>query len=271
MNRRDFIRAGAVAALAGPMLARAAEADPFKGLKVGVHSYSLRSFPLDKAIELTRELGVKFFSVNPVHIPLKSTPEQLAEARKKIADAGLTLLEAGVIGINKEMPGARAAFEYAKALGLKNIVAKVSLDAFDTIDALLKEFDVRVAIHNHGPSDTYKVPQDILNALKGHDPKIGACVDIGHYERAGAKGADSLRQLKGHIFDVHFKDVSKAEDSGQPVVVGTGVIDIPAVFQTLLDMKYPDGVMLEYEADAKNPMPGMRKSFEYVRSVLAKM
>jgi sugar phosphate isomerase/epimerase len=271
MNRREFIRAGAVAAAAAPMIARAAEGDPYKGLKVGVHSYSLRSFPLDKAIELTGELGVKFFSVNPIHIPLKSTPEQLAEARKKIADAGLTLLEAGVIGIGQDIKAARAVFEYAKALGLKNIVAKVSLDAFDTIDTLLKDYDIRVAIHNHGPSDTYKVPQDILTAIKGHDPRIGACVDIGHYERAGAKGADSLRQLKGHIFDVHFKDVSKTEEKGGPVVVGTGVIDIPAVFKTLLDMKYPDGVMLEYEADAKNPMPGMKKSFEYVRSVLAKV
>lgn len=255
--------------MSAPLLARAAAADPYRGLKVGVHSYSLRTFPLDKALEMTRELGVKYLSVNPVHIPLKSTADQLAEARKKIDDAGLMLLEAGVISVSKDMKATRAVFEYAKALGLKAIVIKAALDGFDTLDQLLKDYDVRLAIHNHGPSDTYKVPDDILRAIKDHDPRIGACVDIGHYERAGVKGGDALRALKGHIYDVHFKDVDKREDKGGPVVVGTGVIDIKDVFKFLLGVSFPYGVMLEYEADAKDPMPGMKKSFEFARTTLA--
>jgi len=271
MSRRSFIGTGAAAALAWPAAARAADQDPYRGLKVGVHTYSLRSFPLDKALSLTNELGVKYLSVNPIHIPLKSTPDQLAEARRKIADAGLTLLEAGVISVGKDIKATRPVFEYAKALGLKTIVIKAALDSLDTLDQLLKEYDVRLAIHNHGPTDTYKVPEDVLRAIKDHDPRIGACVDIGHYERAGVKGGDALRALKGHSYDVHFKDVDKREDSGGPVVVGTGVIDIADVFKFLLGVSFPYGVMLEYEADAKDPMPGMKKSFEFARSVLAKI
>ncbi len=273
MTRRNFLQAGAAAALAGSRASRGAETsrDPWRGLKVGVHSYSLRSFPLDKAIAMTCELGVNYFSVNPVHIPLKSTPEQLAEARKKIADAGLTLLEAGVISVTRDLDKTRPVFEYAKALGLKTIVIKAELDSFDTLEQLLKEYDVRLAIHNHGPTDIYKTPEDVLRAVRNRDARIGACVDLGHYERAGVKAADALRALKARAFDVHIKDVNKREGSGGPVVVGAGVIDFDDVFKTLLGMNYSHGVMLEYEADAKDPMPGMRKSLEFVREKLAKL
>jgi len=271
MSRRNFLRAGTVAALATPMIARAADGDPYKGLKVGVHTYSLRAFKLDEALAMTRELEVKYLSVNPIHIPLKSTASELAEAHSKIADAGLTLLEAGVINVSKDIAITRSAFEYAKALGLKTLVAKAALDSYNTLDNLLRDYDVRVAVHNHGPSDTYKTPDDILMAIEDHDRRIGACVDIGHYERAGVKAGDALRALKGHIYDVHIKDVSKGDEGGKPVVIGTGVIDIADVLKYLLGSNYGDGVMLEYEADEKNPMPGMKKSFEFIRATLAKI
>jgi len=271
MSRREFVRAGAAAAMMVPLVARAAEKDPYRGLKFGVHSYSLRKFSLDQAIKMTRGLDVRYLSINPVHLPLNSTKEQIVEARGKIADAGLTLLEAGVISMGKDIQKTRQAFEYAKALELKTIVCNPSLDSFDTLDKLLKDYDVRLAVHNHGPEGIYKAPDDVLPVIKNHDPRIGACVDIGHYERAGVKAGDALRALKGRIFDVHFKDVDKREAKGKPVVAGTGVIDFEDVFKFLLGISYPDAVMLEYEADADNPMPGMKKSFEFAQSLLAKL
>lgn len=253
------------------MVSRAAEKNPYHGLKFGVHTYSLRNFPLDKALAMTRELGVRYLSINPKHLDLKSTPEQIAEARRKIEDAGLTLLEAGVINMTKDIKETSRVFEYAKALGLKTIVCNPSLDSFDILDKLLKDYEVRLAIHNHGPEGIYKTPDDVLRAIKDHDPRIGACVDLGHYERAGVKASDALRALKGRLFDIHFKDVNKPEAKGGPVVVGTGIIDYENVFKSLLGLSYPYGVMLEYEADEKDPLPGMKKSFEFARSVLAKM
>ena len=272
ISRRDFIRASAAAALAAPLVARAADAkDPWHGLKVGVHSYSLREFTFDQVLTMTKELGVKYLSLNPKHVPLESPADKLADAKSKIDDAGLILLEAGVIGLSKDINKTRQAFDYAKGLGLKTIVCNPDLDSFDTLDKLLRDYDVRLAVHNHGPEGIYKVPEDVLQAIKGHDKRIGACVDLGHYERAGVKAGDALRQLKGCIYDVHFKDVDKAEAKGKPVVVGTGVVDLTDAFKFLLGINFRDGVMLEYEADAKDPMPAMRKSLEYVQSVLAKI
>jgi len=269
INRRDFIRAGALGALAASPLARAADGDPYRGLKVGVHSYSLRKFSLEQALEMTRQLGVKYLSVNPIHVPLKSPTDQLVEARIKIVDAGFTLLEAGVITVSKDMAETRNVFNYARTLGLKTVVIKAAPDSLDTLDKLLRDYDVRLAIHNHGPQDIYKTPDDVLMAIRNHDPRIGACVDIGHYERAGVKAGDALRALKGHVYDVHFKDVDKAEDKGKAVVCGAGVIDLKDFCKTLLGMSYGDAVMLEYEVDEKDPLPGMKKSMEYLKSVLA--
>jgi len=270
INRRDFVRAGA-ALLAAPLAARGAATDPYRGLKVGVHSYSLRNFSLEQALVMTRELGLRYFGINPRHLALQSSPEQITEARRKIADAGLTLLATGVIGMSKDKEKTRRAFDYAKALGIKVIVCNPEHDSFDTLDALVEEYDMRLAIHNHGPGSLYSTPDDVLKAIKGHDPRIGACVDMGHFERSDVRAGDALRALKGHIYDIHLKDVDRRDKKGESVVMGTGVIDFEDVFKTLIATKCPWHVAMEYEADADNPLPGMEKSLEFARNVLAKL
>jgi len=159
MSRKGFLIAGA-AAVAAPLSALGATGnDPYRGLKVGVHSYSFRKFPLDRALAMTRELGLRYFGINPHHLPLSSTKQQIAEARKKIADAGLTLMATGVIGMKNNEKQCRRAFEYAKALGTKVIVCNPTHDCFDLLDKLVAEYDIRLAIHNHGPGSLYRTPR----------------------------------------------------------------------------------------------------------------
>jgi len=143
-------------------------------------------------------------------------------------------------------------------------------DTLPELDKLVKEFNIKAAIHNHGPEDKhFPTPQSILEAIKGMDARVGVCVDVGHSARAGADILDSLRESGARLFDVHIKDLRSTARRDDPVPVGEGVLPIVAIFKTLKEMNFQGGVMLEYEIDADDPMPGMAKSFAYMRGVLA--
>jgi sugar phosphate isomerase/epimerase len=230
----------------------------------------LRKFPFEKAIEIVKGMGVKYLSLNPVHLPLDSPPEKLAAAKQAIADAGLTLMSCGVIKFDTDEAAARQAFEYAKALELPVIVGNPTADSFGVLDKLIGEYSIRVAIHNHGPGSIYQTPEDTLEAIKGHDERLGACVDFGHYERVGVKAADAIEALWERIYDVHLKDVNKQAKDGHAVVLGKGVIDIPACIALLLKLKFEGLVALEYEEEADAPQEAMAQSFAYFKEMLAK-
>lgn len=257
------------AARTAPMGARVEERDPHRGLKIGVHSYSLRNFSMEEAIAITCDMGLRYFGANPKHIPIESTRRQIAEARNAMANWGLSVVATGVLRLTRDEGDSRPAFEYAKALGVRVIVCHPEYDSFDTLDRLVTEYDMHLAIHNHGPEGLYRTPDDVVGAIATHDERIGACVDLGHYERAGIRAGDALRALEGRIYDVHLKDVDATDESGQSVVHGTGVVDFEDVFKTLLAMKFPYHVAMEYEADPDDPLPGMKKSLEHTRAVLA--
>ena len=171
------------------------QSDPYCGLKVGVHSYSLRKFGFDEMVAITRDLGVRYVGVNRIHVPLESSPDELNEKKGRIEAAGLTLLACGVMPLTGGEAESRKFFDYARALGISTIVAHPTPDSLDVLDKLVEEYGIRVAIHNHGPGHTYEVPDDVLKAVEGHHELIGACVDFGHYERSGVRAEDALQAL----------------------------------------------------------------------------
>jgi inosose dehydratase len=280
-SRRHFLQASLLgsAAIVGGTLSSPAfaavtkpERDPFDGLKVGVASYSLRNFKLDQAIAMTKQLGVKYITLKDMHLPMKSTPEERREAAKKVKDTGLTLMGGGVISMNNKEDEIRGVFEYAKDAGMPTIVCSPEPDALDTVEKFAKEYDIRIAIHNHGPGDKrFPSPMDVWKAVKDRDPHLGLCIDIGHTVRIGEDPVEAIRQCATRLHDLHIKDVTAAKASGSTTAMGRGVIDLVAVAKALLDLKYSYHVALEYEADADNPLPGMTESFAYLRGILAAM
>jgi sugar phosphate isomerase/epimerase len=278
-NRRGFLKAGilgstAVAAVlpAGSVLAAVTKAqkDPFDGLKLGMASYTLRKFTLDQAIEMTKQAGVKYITLKDVHLPMKSTAAERAEAHKKIEAAGLTLEGGGVIYINNKEEEVRSAFQYCKDAGMPTIVCSPDPEALDKVEKAAKEFDIRVAIHNHGPTDKrYPSPLDVLKLVQARDSRMGICMDVGHTVRINEDPVEVMHKCARRLYDFHIKDVTAANAKGAPTEVGKGVIDIVAVLKTLVEMKFPYHVALEYEANGDNPMPGVLESYAYMRGVLA--
>jgi inosose dehydratase len=279
LNRRRFLQTGllgstalAAAALPGAAVADVTKAprDTFDGLKVGMTSYTLHKFTLDEAIKMTCQVGVKYISLKDVHLPMKTTREERQEVRRKLEAAGLELISAGVIYMKNDAAEIKGVFDYAKDAGIPTIVCSPDPDALDTVEKMAEEYDIRVAIHNHGPTDKkYPSPLDVLRLIKDRDPRMGCCIDVGHTVRIGQDPIPIIEQCASRLFDFHIKDVTGPTAKDVPTEVGRGVIDIVAVLKTLMKVNYSHHVGLEYEAHADNPMPGMIESYAYIRGVLA--
>jgi len=273
INRRGF--AGTLLGagfLASTKISTAAR-DDSAGFKLGVASYSLRKFTRTQAIKMVKQLNTPYISVKEFHLPSSGTPEEIAEGRKEFADAGLIVLSGGVITFSKDDDAdIRHKFEYAKLAGFPMITCMPTAKNLPKVEKMVKEYDIRMALHNHGKTDkNFPTPQDALKAIDGMDPRCGLCIDVGHTAEAGADVVESIRLAGSRLFDIHIKDESDLSNENSQVPVGEGHMPIPAIFRELKKLNYRGGVMLEYEVDENNPMPGMAKSFAYMRGVLAGM
>jgi sugar phosphate isomerase/epimerase len=274
MRRREFLTTVAAASLLPQVSGRAAAAPAAAApeqLKLGVASYSLRKFPFDKALEMAKACEVKYINFKDVHLARTDPPEAIKAARAKTEAAGFTIMGGGTITWQKnDEAQVRKDFEYAKLAGMPLIVAAPSFDALDVVEKTAKEFDIKVAIHNHGPEDKFfPSPYDVYKHIKGRDKHMGMCVDIGHTWRAGVDPTKAVLELHDRVYDLHVKDLSDLKARDSQVIVGKGAIDFPALFRALVKIGYVGHVGLEYEIDVDNPLPGMQQSFAFMRGVLA--
>ena len=228
-----------------------------------------KKFKLDETLAMTKQLGLKYICFKSFHLPLESTEAEIKEVVAKVKEAGLTLYGGGVISMKKEADVHRA-FDYAKAAGMKVIVGVPKYELLPLVNEKVQEYDIKVAIHNHGPGDkNYPTPASAYERIKDLDRRIGLCHDIGHTMRAGVDPVESTRKFADRLLDVHMKDVSAATAKGHGVEIGRGVIDVPNFLATLLRIRYSGIVAFEYEKDAEDPLAGLAESVGYVRGVLA--
>lgn len=272
-TRRSFFKTalaagGSALALENLPLDAASSGDA-AGFKIGVASYSLRKFPRGEAIQMIRRLGVKYVNIKSFHLPLDSTPDQIREARKEFEDAGLVIVGGGNIEFRKDDESdIRHKFEYAKLAGMPLIVCAPSKVTLPMLEKFVREYDIKIAVHNHGPKDIFPAPQDVLPILQGMDPRCGVCVDIAHTAEAGAQPLDAIRASGPRMLDMHVKDMRVFGDVNTLCDVGDGVLPIPAIFRELEHMRYTGCVNLEYEINENDPFAGMARSYAYMHGVL---
>jgi len=279
LSRRDFARSGAIAAVAlaaapGDVFALTQQHVPAADspIRFGVASYTFRNFTRALMIAYLKQLNVLALNAKDVKDHLPSDPQQEAAALADYAAAGVKLHAAGTIYFPKdEDADIRGKFEYCKRAAIPVIVAgDPAPETLPRIEKFVKEYDIRFAIHNHGPEDKlWHSPQDVLQAVKNMDPRMGCCVDVGHTARAGADVVQSLREAGPRLFNVHMKDLASFQSKESQVAVGEGAMPVKKIFEALLGMKYRGFVDLEYEIHADDPMPGVIASFAYMRGVLA--
>ena len=271
-TRRSFFGATA-AALTATRAGFSASAPEPGEIKLGVASYSFREFQRHLAIEYTKRLNVSYINIKEFHLPLNSTPDEIAKARREFERAGLTIVGGGNISFQKDDENDfRSKFEYAKMAGMPLIVCAPTHETLPKLERYVKEYNIKLAVHNHGPEDKhFPTPQSVLAAVKNLDPRCGLCMDMGHSARTGVDVVESLREAGPRLLDMHIKDLKSFTDKNSQVPVGDGKMPIPAIFKELKRMNYQGYVNLEYEVDGDDPVPGMQKSFAYMRGVLAGM
>ena len=273
-SRRRFLQlagASAVACAASTRSRLSAAPAASVPYQLGMASYTLREFPVEQAIEMTKRLGLVRIALKDFHLKMDATSAQIADTVAKVKAAGLELYGGGVIYMKSEAQVDRA-FEYAKAAGMKLIIGVPNYELLPYTNRKVQEYDIPVAIHNHGPDNPlFPTPQSAYERIASLDRRIGLCIDAGHTQRSGIDPSESAVKYADRLFDVHIKDVSAATAEGRTVEIGRGVIDIPKLLRTLKGINFRGTLALEYEKDAKDPLPGAAESIGYLRGVLATM
>jgi sugar phosphate isomerase/epimerase len=274
-TRRAFLgSAGAagIASLAAPALGRI-EPAPW-GIKLGIATYTFRNFERPQVIEFLKQVQAPWISIKNTdqQLSLKSTPAQMAEIRRQFDAAGLKVTSAGNIDMTKanNVADLRPLFEWAKSGGIPMLVCAPTHDNIKHVETLVKEYNIRIAIHDHGPEDPhFPTPESVLDVVRKLDSRCGLCMDIGHSARTGIDLVKAAADAGARLFDMHVKDLANASGKDSQCDVGDGVLPIPAIFKQLKKMNYQGCVNLEYEIHADNPMPGVQRSMSYMRGVLA--
>lgn len=263
--------AGAGAVPAGAALPRAGADAATTPVKLGVASYSLRELPRERAIEMLVALRTPFVNIKSFHLPYDATPDAIDAARREFEAAGLRIVGGGTITFERDTDeDVERYFAYAKRAGMPLIVASGAPGTLPRVERFARRYDIRVAIHNHGPEDRhYPSPYDVLRHVAAMDPRMGLCMDLGHSVRAGADVVRAAADAGPRLLDIHAKDLRDPKDVQSQCVVGEGVIPIAALFRQLQAMRYDGFVNLEYEIDAKDPLPGMQRSLAFMRGVNA--
>ncbi len=273
-TRRSILSQGAALAAASalPTATVAAAEMPVSPVRLGVASYSFRKFDRAHVIEFMKALNAQLINLKDMHLPI-SPPEETRRAAAEFRQAGLTITGAGVIAFNKDDDAdIRAKFEYVKTAGIPLIIGMPSAAVLPRLEKFVKEYNIKVAIHNHGPEDkNFPSPFDVLKAVRSLDPRVGLCIDCGHAVRAGADVPAAIKAAGPRLFDMHIKDLTDFSKDNSGCAVGDGKMPIPGIFKALIAIGFKGQVMLEYQDEETAPLPGMVKSFAYMRGVLAGM
>lgn len=273
MQTTALAGAAASAACVGlaPASVDASEAAP---IRLGLASYTFRNFDRAQVIAWLKELDISELNAKDVKDHLPADPVLEAAAAEAYKAAGIHLHGAGAIYFkNGSEADFRAKFEYCRRAGIGVLVAGDPTPAdLPLLDKLVREYDIRVAIHNHGPEDKlWPSPLDILENIRTLDPRVGCCIDVGHTVRAGTDVVEAIHKVGARLHNVHMKDLTDFHDKGSQVPVGRGKMPVREIFRALAGIGYTGCVDLEYEVHGDDPMPGVTESVAFMRGVLAGM
>jgi sugar phosphate isomerase/epimerase len=247
-------------------------AGPYGPFKMGLQSYSLRGIgpggkpDLDTALAATKELGLHYWESYPAHIPTTNDPAAIAAVKKKLEDAGVTVLGYGVVRFTSDADAGKTVFDFARQMGIEYLSADPDPASFDTLDKLVEEYGVNLGIHNHGPGHRWAKIDTIAAAIKDHNPRIGCCVDTGHFLRSREDPVRAVEVFGARVYGVHLKDV---KDATRFTLLGEGDLRTSDLLKALARLNYRSGLNLEYEENPKAPLDDIRACLKATQKAAA--
>jgi sugar phosphate isomerase/epimerase len=245
--------------------------DTSRDLILGLASYSTRKFSLDETLAMAQALNLKQVALKSMHMPLDASDGEIAKITAKFGKTGVGLYGVGVVYM-KTAQEVENAFRYAKAAKAKVIIGVPNHDLLPLVEMKVKETNIKLAIHNHGPGDeVYPTPEVVYNKIKGLDSRIGLCIDVGHVQRLGLDPVKNIKKYADRLYDIHLKDVDKSEAEGKSVEFGRGVLDIQGVLKALKGINYTGVMAMEFEKESDNVFAGLAECVGYVNGILDTM
>jgi sugar phosphate isomerase/epimerase len=266
-SRRGFLKGtfGGVAALCLVSGEASRAAGPYGPFQVGIQTYSLRAFDRARMLQLVQELDLRFIESVDNHFPRTADKAVQKQYRQALKAANVKLV-ATYTGFGQGDAAAdRALFEYARAMRIECLVGDPMPEHMGTLDELVEQFGINVAIHNHGPGTRYDKIQDVLDAMAGHHARIGACIDYGHFIRSDEDPLSAIRAFGRRIYDVHLKDVTSDKVFTE---LGKGALDLEGSLKQLHKQGFEGPLVLEYEEHAEDPMPYIRECLATLRQAI---
>ena len=249
------------------------------GFFIGCQAYTFNRYTVFEAIEKTAEAGGRVIEFYPGQKLSKAEPgvtwdhnaseETRQKVKAKLAEHKIKAVNYGVVGIPTDEAQARKIFEFAKAMELRAVTTE-SVEAIDTIEKMVKEFDVMVGFHDHPrrpDKPEYRMwdPNYILSVVKDRDARIGACADTGHWVRSNLKPVDCIRILKGRVVSSHLKDLNQMGPGTHDLPYGQGVSDVPAILEELKAQGFTGNISIEYEHHWESSVPEVAQCIGFVR------
>ncbi|MBI1839640.1 MAG: sugar phosphate isomerase/epimerase [Verrucomicrobia bacterium] len=193
-------------------------------VQLGLQSWTLRHLKFDQVVEFAVAHGIKTLQLTAAHLDPNGPIQEIQKKKEILEKNGLRVYTFGVAGTSLDKEQNRKLFEFAKLMGIRLIIVEPNdFKIFDNLEELVKEYDIRVAIHNHGIRSMYGNPAVVKNVLKHRDPRIGVCMDAGWITAAGFDAAKIFREYDGRVLDIHLKDKEVKPALGETVSADTEI------------------------------------------------
>jgi inosose dehydratase len=289
-TRRSFLRQAGVATAAavggqalGTSVSRAQET-PATGhgqdtFRLGIAGYTFNKFKLDPTLEMVKRVDVHYLCIKDFHLPLNSTDQEIAAFHANCKSFNVTGYGVGPIYMGSEQE-VNEAFAYARRVGVKVLVGVPfkmvekkrvsSAELLKLVDAKVREFDIKYAIHNHGPDmpELFPSAESAMELIQDLDRRVGLCLDIGHEFRDGKDPLKAMTHFADRVHDIHLKNVTAPDRKGRGIEMPRGAIDLLAFVRVLRQIRYSGVCGLEYEKDMDNPLTGVAESIGYFRGLM---
>ena len=279
MTIRRFLFFVSLLLIGGAAVAQTTPNTTIGGFRLGCQAWSFNRFTVMEAIEKTAQAGgvcIEFFPGQKLGGGKDAgfgpdlSDEDIAAVKAQLMKYNLRPVAFGVTGLGKDEAGNRKTFEFCRKMGMGTITSEPDPAGMDNIEKLVKEFDIRVAIHNHpkqpnNPNYKFWDPDYVLSLVKDRDPRIGSCSDTGHWVRSGIKPTDAMKKLRGRILNVHLKDLNAFSPDAHDLPFGTGVSDIRGILSELQRQKFDGNISIEYEYNWDASLPEIAQCVGFVR------
>lgn len=271
MKHFNFFRTG-LALLTGVLLTLASTAPTAAAdLKLGVQTWTLRNLNFEQVVEFSKKHNLKYIQAIGNHIDPKGSKEDWAKKKAVLDQNGLVVYTFGVAGTSLDKEDNRKLFEFAKFMGIKVIVVEPGdFKILDNLEELVKEYDIKIAIHNHGIKSTYGNPATVKNLLQHRDPRMGVCLDAGWVASARFDSAKVFKDYNGRVFDIHLKDKKvSATDNGDVAVdvfPGEGDANLKGLMKAAKEAGYEGVFAIETDNNLKDPTEHVTKAIEFFKA-----